>query len=43
VIDREGMIRSQSGAEGNPAEMESKALIAQVEQLLQATAKPQSK
>ncbi len=36
IVDSEGMIRSQSGAEGNPLELESKALIAQVEQLLQA-------
>ena len=43
VVDREGMIRSQAGADSNPAEMESKALIAQVEQLLQSVPKPKAK
>ncbi len=43
VVDREGMIRSQSGADGNPAELETKSLIAQVEQLLQAAPKPKAK
>ena len=43
VVDREGMIRAQAGADGNPVEMESKALIAQVEQLLQSTPKPKAK
>jgi peroxiredoxin len=43
IVDREGMIRAQTGADGNPAEMESKALIAHVEQLLQPAAKPKSK
>ena len=43
VVDREGMIRAQAGADSNPAEMESKALIAQVEQLLQSAPKPKAK
>ena len=44
VVDREGMIRAQAGADGNPVEMESKALIVQVEQLLsQSTPKPKAK
>ena len=43
VVDREGMIRTQAGADGNPAEMESNALIAQVEQLLQSAPKPKAK
>jgi peroxiredoxin len=34
IVDREGMIRSHSTSESNPVEFESKALIAQVEQLL---------
>jgi peroxiredoxin len=40
IVDREGMIRTQAGADGNPAELEPKALIAQVEQLLQPAPKP---
>ncbi len=43
VVDREGMIRTQAGADGNPTEMESNALIAQVEQLLQSAPKPKAK
>ncbi len=43
LVDREGMIRLQAGADGNPAEMESKALIVQVEQLLQSPPKSKAK
>ena len=43
LIDREGMIRAQITADGNPLEMESKALIEQVEPLVQPAAKPKSK
>jgi len=43
IVDRDGNIRAQAGADSNPAEMESKALIAQVEQLLQSAAKPKAK
>ena len=43
VVDREGMIRTQAGADGNPAEMEGHALIAQVERLLQSAPKPKAK
>lgn len=43
IVDREGLIRAQAAADSNPAEMESKALIAQVEQLLQPAPKPKSK
>ena len=43
LVDREGMIRAQAGADGNPVEMESKALTAQVERLLQTAPKPKAK
>ena len=43
VVDQEGMIRSQVGADGNPVEMETKALLSQVEQLLQSSPKLKTK
>ncbi|MEO8129811.1 MAG: TlpA disulfide reductase family protein, partial [Bryobacteraceae bacterium] len=40
LVDRDGFIRAQVAADSNPVEMESKTLIAQVEQLLQPVPKP---